>query len=767
MNAESTVDDRAIDLDFQMYAKLFWSRRRTIFLCITTISILSLSYSYLTTPIYQATSTLEIERQGPDVLTFQDVMAVDPAGYRAFYQSQYKNLRSHTVMRLAAYRIDLQNNPELALRKGSPLGRSIQAIKSIFTTPPPEDLDRKTLRFLDKNLTITPIRNSQHVEISFRDRSPELAQDIANAIAYAFQEFNSTNRYDTTEQASEFLVKDVAIQQKRIADLENKLQEISADKELLALSDGTQDISEQALADLNGRLSSAKAALALAEARHETIRLAASDALPEVQTSLLIHSLKQEYASIERRHSQLAKKFKPGWPALNELEEELSIAGTRLDTETNSIANQVRNAAKTNYDQVLAEVRNLDAQVEIQKTEVKRVNLDAIAYSALKEEIYTERQVLNDKIKRRSETETSTRLQSTEASNIRIIDLAELPDKPVSPKKLLNLILGLVLGTGLGVGVALLLHYVDNSIKTEQDVSQYAPGVAVLGHIPNLQATSQMSGYSQKSKNKKKKKLGPKPALAAADKFLADRACHDDPLSIFSEAFKNMRTSLLLSSPDHPPRYMAVTSPNPSEGKSTICLNLAIVLAQQGKKVLVIDADLRKPRIHKSFKLPNTMGLSNFLSGNAGPENLIQKSDIPGLDFITSGPIPPNPSELIDSPLIQELLHHLSENLGYDHVLFDSPPALQVADSVILASKIDGIVLVVSAGETPRESLTMAVNRLAQSHGHVFGCILNGVTESSGYYQGDKYRYHYKYHRNRSDDADEQEAPPERKRPTA
>ena len=730
------------DLDLKLYGRVLLSRRRTVFACFLSVVLLTVIVTFTATSIYGPTCMIGVERQNPNILNFQTLRSVDPAGYRAFYQSQYKNLKSRAVIKIAIERIDLTNNAEYLSRREGPLKRIIASVRGMFSQASPEaDPVRKAVQFVERNLIINPLRDSENIEISFQDRSPELSRDLTNAIAFAFQDFNSRKQYTTSEQASEFLAKDVALQQVRIAGLENELQEYGREKKLFALSSGPLDITEQALADLNGELTAAKGRLAQAKARNETVQEASPEALVEVSNSPLIRSLKEQHAAVERKYSQGSKKFKADWPELAELKDELETINARLAIEVNSITSQVQETALSDYEQALAEVRNLAVQVDIQKAEVKRVNLDAIAYSALKEEIDTEREVLNSLIKRRSETETSTRLEGTEASNIRIIDLAELPDTPIRPRKFLNLVLGLILGLGLGVGTAFFLHYVDNSVKTEQDISQYAPGLAFLGFIPRFQKSDERESTRKSGESES---TGKPIAVADGTINYTDLISHEEPKSTISEAFRNLRTSLLLSSPDHPPKFLAVTSSNPSEGKSTVCLNLAIVLSQQGKKVLLIDADLRKPRIHKALGLDNGTGLSNYLSGNAGSDGLIQHSHIPNLDIITSGPIPPNPAELVGSPMLRDLLNHLDQILGYDHVLFDSPPALQVADAVILTTKLDGTILVISAGETSRESMQMARARFTQGHGHLFGCVLNGVRERAGYYHGYMYKYSHK-----------------------
>jgi len=280
----------------------------------------------------------------------------------------------------------------------------------------------------------------------------------------------------------------------------------------------------------------------------------------------------------------------------------------------------------------------------------------------------------------------------------------------------------------LGVGMAVLLDYLDNTVKNEQDIERIG-GLAVLGYVPLYQPLRAVSE-------------GGKQLEAMPE---ADLASHHDSRSAFAEAFKNLRTSLLLASPDRPPRNIVVTSCEPGDGKSTVSLNLAIVLTQMGRRVLVVDADLRRPRLHKMLSLTNAVGLSSLLSGNATAEEVLQETSIPNLWAVSSGPIPPNPSELLGSPGLQAFVQRLQAGGRFDHVFFDSPPSVQITDGVILASCMDATIIVVRGGKTQRESVTQGVARLRQSRGHVIGAVLNAVSEEAGYYYYSKYRYYRRY----------------------
>jgi polysaccharide biosynthesis transport protein len=741
--SQETVAVERNVLNLRDYARVLSERRVVVFTCLALVVAFTALFTFLETPLYRATTTVQIERQGPEILSFKDMAGFDPYGYADFYQTQYKILQSRTVLRLAAERLDLTNRPDYASRKGSPLGRLYAALRASLAGTDADAADPlfgATL-FMDTGVAIEPVRNSKLVKVTFTDRDPQLAADAANAVAEAYEQFNTDARFTTTSQAQEFLTKQVARLQSEIATEERTLQQYATSKEILALSDGTQDISEKALGDLNARYMDAKGRLATARARYDQAVKGSEDSLPEVLTSPLILELKKQYAEVEREHSQMAERFKPDWPPLQQLQNELDGAKARLDIETSRIAEQVTSVAKADYDRTAAEVRNLEGSVDTQKLEVQRVGRDAIEYAGLKAEIETKRKILNDLLSRQSETETSSALHETRASNMRIVDRAEVPKRPYRPNKLLNLLLSLVFGAGLGAGAALLFDYLDNTVKSEQDILRHGQ-IPSLGFIPLYQPLSVVTPEGG----------------AHHSQFAPDVACHADPRSSFAEAFKSLRTAFLLASPERPPKHLVVTSCEPLDGKSTVGTNLAIALTQLGRDIVMVDADLRRPRLQKVFGLSNEVGLSSFLSGNAEVEEILQETGIPHLRAITSGPIPPNPSELLASPAMDALMTRLSELGPIDHVFFDSPPLLHMADAVLLANRMDATVVVVREGRTVHPSLAAGVKRLRQSRARILGAVLNAVVEKSGA----SYYYRYRYYHAAEEEGGEAAAKPRR-----
>jgi len=721
-------------LHLRDYGRVLSERRNVVITCLVLVVAFTALFSFLAVPEYKSTATIQIERKAPEALSFGETQVSDYYDYQDFYQTQYKVLQSRSVLRLAAERLDLPNRPEFASRKGSPLARLYIWATDLFSPPAeagPMDPWRRPVNFMVGGLTVEPVRNSKLVKLTFEDRDKQLCADAANAVAEAYEQFNTDTRFTTSSQAREFLTKQVARLQAEIGTEERKLQEYGTKKEILALSNGTQDISEKALGDMNAKLVEAKGRMAIAQARYEATAKGSPDSLPEVLASPLIMELKKQYAEVERNHSQMAERFKPDWPPLQQLQEELDRATDRLHIETEAIARQVRSVAKADYAKIKDEVEFLGRQVSSQKGEVQRVGRDAIEYASLKAGIETKRKILTDLLTRQSDNETTRALKDTPASNMRIVDRAEVPRGPFKPDITLNLLLSIVFGLGLGAGAALLLNYLDNTVKSELDIQRYA-AVPALGFIPLYQPLRVVDPNEP----------------ASTSQYAADVACHADTHSSFAEAFKSLRTSFLMASPERAPRHVVITSCEALEGKSTVATNLAIALTQLGRKVVIVDADLRRPRVHKVLGVANDYGLSSFLSGNAGASDILQESVIPNLFVITSGPLPPNPSELLASKALDTFLEKIEELGPFDHIFFDSPPLLQMADAVLLANRMDATILVTREGKTTHQALSSGAKRLRQSRARILGAVLNAVVERFGSY------YYYRYHRDEPGEKD-------------
>jgi len=700
--------------DLLDYWAVLKRRRSVIYLCVASVLLATLIGSFLVTPLYRATVTAQIERQNPDILNVRELASVDYswAAYADFYQTQYKILSSDAVARKTVERLGLVSHPEFAVGDAQPsLYAKLRALlPGAVVKVPTDPVDAAATR-LRAGLEIAPVRNSHLVMVSWVSPDPALAASIANNVVDSYIGFSLEAGFKTSDQASEFLVDQVAGLKREIDGLESKLQGYGESKRIVS-ADDESNITMKALSDIAAKRTQARTVLAAKEATYHAVLATPAAALPEVQKSDLIARLKQEYAAYEAEYSEKSKLFKDEWPGMQQLLSKMQQAKSRLDVEIEEIGTNVRRAAESEYRQAVLEVRGLSTLLDDQQGQAQTLKRDAVEFKNLQSDVQKKRETLNALLTRQNEMALTTRLKDmdTTSSNIRVVDRARPPAAPFRPNKKLNLVLGLLVGLGLGVAAALFLDSIDNTIASPAEIDRLVR-LPVLAVVPHHGAGSSFAARR------------PEPTLTET----VDLVAHRDRAASASEAYRELRTALLLSNPGHPPRQIMVTSALPEDGKSSTAMNLAVVLAQSGRRVLLVDADLRRPRLHKVFGLDAARGLSVYLSGlSDDPAALTQRTVVEGLDVLVSGPVPPDPSELLDSPTFAAMGPRLLAG-GYDHIVYDSPPALAVADPVIVAHAVEATIVVARAGRTPRESLQRAVAKFVQAGSRPVGIVLNDL----------------------------------------
>jgi capsular exopolysaccharide synthesis family protein len=700
------------------YWRVLVKRQWVIFTALTVVVATVALGSLMQIPIYTATTRLQIEQNTPNVQPFQEVLSTVPNNYRDdYYQTQYGLIQSRSVARDVIESLDLARHAEFDFAAPDEARPGLT---------PEEMLLAMRVNVLLGGVTVTPVRNSRLVDVSYSSADPALAAAVANRVAETYIAFNSELRYNTSTRATTSLAHQIANLQEQIDTREKELQAYAKEHGIIALSE-KQDISLKNLNDLNDSYTRARAERIEKEARYSALRNSGPGDLTEVLQSQTIKELSTNLAGLTGRRAQLSQKYKPDWPEMMRLDHEIDEAQVRLDSERRNVYDQVLGAAESAYRSARSEEAQLKQAREDQTLQVQEFSVKEIGYTNLKAEISNKRTTLDALLKRQAETGSAAGLSDIAAGNLRIIDPAEVPASASSPRTLRNIMLAIITGLFLGVGLAFFFDYMDRSVKSTEEMHQ-ASGVPSVGLIPVYRA----------SRGRLRVIRGAMGNGAAGSGI--ELIAHEDSQSVISEAFREVRTALLVSQAGGPPRKILVTSAHPGEGKTSVTVNLAITLAQSGHRVLLVDADLRKPRLHSILSCSNDRGLSNYLADAGTPWPEPVATHIDNLFLIPSGPLPPNPADLLDSERFMAVQKEM-EAQGFDQIIYDSPPVLAVADPAIIAGRADAVVIVAHAGVTPRDGLGHAVARLRRVTTRIVGGVLNRADRDlqTSYYD-DAYR---------------------------
>jgi capsular exopolysaccharide synthesis family protein len=582
------------------------------------------------------------------------------------------------------------------------------------------------------SLSVAPVRLARLVVVSFESKDPKLATRIVNAHAKHYIEQNFQFKIEATHEAERFLQDEVNKLKGKVEAAEDKLQAYSREKQIFITEQGQNTATDQ-LTRLQEEYNKKQEVLVQKKSYFDLIEEGRGDTLPQLANNQLIAELSSKLADQEKEDSRLRITYGPEWGARKQIISQIETLKKRIREEKDKIID----TAKAEYTAADRQERTYHAALEGQRKLVETLNQDFIHYNILKRDADSVKQLYDSLLQRQKEASVSASLRAT---NIRIVDPAEVPERPVKPRKALNLALGALMGMVFGVGLAFFQEYLDNSLKSPDDVTRFL-NLPTLGTIPNLQSLSEKhsygSGYGYGTKNPAKE------VSKTAEKVSLELISHGSPSSLMAEAYRSARTSMLLSSADHPPQVVLITSAVPSEGKTVTAINTAISLTQTGKRVVLIDADMRKPRVHSVFALGNAMGLSSFLTGSAVLKDVLHESSVPNLFVLPCGIIPPNPGELILSTRFTQLMQVLRQY--FDYVVIDSPPVANVSDARVLASSADAAILVVKAFSTSQHLAQRAADLLRQSRIRNIGVILNDldVHARTGYYSSYSGRYYY------------------------
>jgi len=743
------------EFDLWEYWRVIAKRKWVIIIFASTLVFFTGIFSFLATPKYKATTTLLIEEETSKILSIEETFGYQPQIFRdlRFFNTQLKLLKSKSLAERIARKMNLLSREEFGAQESSKKGlfasvKELISFRWIKTKENSNNRESNPLvpsnpysgltQMILSNIEVKPVRDTKLVEVSFTSSSPILATEIVNNLAEEFINFSIEKRYETTQQASDFLSEQIASLREDLAAKERELQRYGQEKELYFLSD-TENTTVSKLADLNAAYTQAQIDRINAEAVYRELKNLDKGFLPQFVANPVIQDLVTEYANIKNEFEEKSKKFKPSYPEMIQLKAKLDSMWSELE--------KFVDAAESEYRSTLNKENSLKKLLDEQKADVARMDSNAILYNSIKIEVENKRRLLNTLGERQNETLVSARLGGLKTSNISIIDRAEISNNPVFPKKKLNLILAFIFGIFGGAGLCFVFEYLDNTVKGPEDVEKLA-ALPSLGVIPYLSPESGKKGkkhsyssrykYSYSNKNPKKEESRPEITHIELVNYL-------NPSFFISEDYRTVRTSILLSHAESPPKTMVFSSALPKEGKTTTVANMAVSFSQLAKKVLVIDSDLRRPRLHRVFKVRNNTGLSGYLTGKVYLEEAIQKTSVDNVWILPSGLIPPYPAELLNSKKMRDMLHELKSR--FDFILLDTTPVLGVIDAVIVSSIVDSTVLVIKAGETAKKPFLNAIGELRMAKTKILGVVFNSLKVGrSDYSFMDYYRYYRHYY---------------------
>lgn len=693
----------------------------------------------------------------------------------AYFNTQLRILTSYGLLSRVAATLDLQDNPTFlrpqtthtnstwqnllrtvglgnkpdnkktdkaktaAKEKGS-LAKEL-APPTAQTDPTEAERYAPLVKELLENLQVEPVvekrmgygrDTTRLIEIKYKHPDPLLAAQIVNTMADVLARFNLERKAEKSVSTGDFLQKRIAELQGQIRNSEERLLSYAKSKEILSL-DGNQNTVVDRLTGLNKQLLEAENERKLAESAYNAaLAPGAASALAEDIVIRQMSEMRTKLADLRQKRAQLLVDNTEQWPEVTEVNQQINVLEKEMQQVMGRASTVVLTNLETRYRQAEEREQAIRKAFKEQRGDTLTQNEAAVNYRIIQQEIETNKGLLNDLLQSYKENDV---VLAGLHNNVGVIDYAITPDKPVGPNRLRGILLALLFSLPCGIGLALALEYFNNTVRSLEEVERMLH-LPALAAIPTAKTGRERTAY---------------PALL----FNAPQR------SPVTEAYRQLRTAVLLSTPGRAPKTLLVTSAMPSEGKTTSSVNLAISLAQTKAKILIIDADLRRPRLHTIFGLNNRRGLSTYLSSEMSDDELlgmIQQHELSGLSVLTSGPVPPNPAELLGSEPMRQLLDRLQS--VYTHIIVDSAPAASFTDAVLLSAMVDGLLLVVRSGSTPTAVVRRVRQLLLGANANIIGAVLTQVNghQFDYYYQNSYYYLDRQPDAAESDEADAAEA---------
>ena len=711
------------DSALREYLRVLIKRKWLVASCVVIIFGVVALATMRSTRIYDAFGSIAINKTDPAIQSLKDPGAGASVDYYdpTDLDTEVRILKSDLLALQVIKQLNLDKNPEVGGGEETP-SNSL----SLTTDALQPDSEKTTalLAGFKGGLRVTLVPNTRIIEIHYRSADKNLAASVVNTLISTYIEQTFKTRFESTMQASDWLSKQLVDLEMKVQTSQEKLVQYQKEHEILGI-DEKQNITTSKLDELNKELTAAESDRMEKESVYrlvqsgdpDTAAAAAVSAGTGTSTSGLMEKMREQQADLKIQIAQLSTQFGNSYPKVVQLNTQLKEVDAQLQIEMTKVVSRVRSG----YLASLQHESMLRQAMEIQKQQANKLNENAIQYSLLKRDVESYRTLYEGLMEKLKEAGVTAGLRS---NNIRSVDKARVPTSPSEPNVPRNLTFALALGFTTGIGLAFLLEGIDNTVRTPEQ-AQVISGLPSLGMIP----------------------LGSKNGIEAAARRLTvatsreavELVTQSRPQSQMAEAYRALRTSLLLTSLGGPPKVILVTSALPQEGKTTTSINTAIVLAQKGTRVLLIDADLRRPSIHKTLGMGPKTGLSNVLTGNATLQQAVVRSPLlPTLFILTAGTPPPNPAELLASSNMRDILAELREE--YDHIIVDTPPTLSVTDAVVMSTRADAVVLVIRSGQTTKQALRRSRELLLQVNARVAGVLLNAVDLTSP-----DYYYYYEY----------------------
>ncbi len=742
------IDQAEPLVDFWRYWRLVRKRQRVVMAFVASVLVMATVHIISTPPTYTAETTIMLTpATGEGSGTLENLVEIRTAASNAdqYYKTQCAIFQSPNIAIDVIRRLGLLRRPAFSYHGQSKTGfaqlwsAGVERITHMFSDDKPpahlvpspygDSVPRALVHEYLGMLKVTPVPDTNLLKIGFATHDPRLSAELANAHVEGYEHQQNEIRYHQSEEAQLFL-------QGKLIDIKEQLEKSEAALNdyrrrkgiipgLISL-DGKNAVVLDRLSDLSKSLTNAQVERIGLEAQLRVIRKHDYSSLPAMAQNLAIETLRKELNDLYAQDAALSSQFKPDYPPLAKLRSQIHEVQSQVNTEIGKVIAEIQSS----YTAAVEKENELESEINRQRAETLNLNDSAAQYAILQREVDTNRELYNAVLTRMKDVAAAS---GDEPNNVSVIVPAEAPSIPTSPKKAQELLSALILGLSGGIALAFALDFLDSTLKNPEETEAYL-------RVPSLGIVPEFSGVDGRPSRYGVPELitgRPQAVLPAGRELVTSHGSY----STVGECYRNFRTALLLSRADHPPRTTLITSATGREGKTVTSVNTAIMLAQLGGKTVLVDADLRRARCHRVLSVDNNVGLTEVLTGSRELTEVLRPTGIEHLDFLGSGAVPPNPTELLGSRKMAETLRQLGQD--YEYVVIDSSPVLPVSDSLLLARLVDGVVIVANASATPRQQVRTACARVEYARGRLLGIVLNKVKlhspEYHPYYHGGYY----------------------------